>query len=101
MSTAEDEKLDHMAGQIADFFHPYTDAEAIAGIHEHLMAFWTSGMRATLLHRIETGAATVSPRIAQALRGEVPTEHLGPVASPIRKQAAGPDALGDLAADSG
>ena len=49
------EDLVRMANQIARFFEPYPDAEAIAGVAEHLRKFWDPSMRAALVaaHRDE------------------------------------------------
>ena len=45
----EVEKLAHMANQIAGYFRSYSDEEAKAGIHDHIVAFWTGRMRQELL----------------------------------------------------
>ena len=39
------EKLRRMAGQIADFFKAYPEAEAIASVADHINQFWTGRMR--------------------------------------------------------
>jgi formate dehydrogenase subunit delta len=61
------EKLVRMAGEIADFFGPYPEAEAVKGIHEHIRSFWTPAMRAELRSFVEAGGA-VPPRVAAAMR---------------------------------
>ncbi len=38
-----------MANQIAQFFAPYPEPEAIAGIRDHLARFWDPAMRRELL----------------------------------------------------
>jgi formate dehydrogenase subunit delta len=46
--TAHDEnlaKLLRMAGQIADFFKAYPEAEAVPAIADHINQFWTGRMR--------------------------------------------------------
>lgn len=86
-------KLVHMANQIASFFRSYPDAEAHAGIREHLLHFWTPGMRATLLAR--AGAAGLDPLVAAALRRDVDAE------SPTTRQVDGPAEGGQLASDAG
>ncbi|MDP9097235.1 MAG: formate dehydrogenase subunit delta [Pseudomonadota bacterium] len=45
----EIEKLAHMANQIAAYFRSYPDEEAKAGIHDHIVAFWTGRMREELI----------------------------------------------------
>jgi formate dehydrogenase subunit delta len=46
MSAADPaEKLVRMANQIAAFFRSYPEDEAVAGIHKHIVAFWTPRMR--------------------------------------------------------
>ena len=39
------EKLVRMANQIADFFKSYPEEQAQAGIRDHIVAYWTPGMR--------------------------------------------------------
>jgi formate dehydrogenase subunit delta len=36
------------ANQVAAFFEPYTEEEAVAGVADHLMKFWEPRMRAAL-----------------------------------------------------
>ncbi|MCF4128958.1 formate dehydrogenase subunit delta [Methylobacterium sp. SyP6R] len=49
MSAADPaEKLVRMANQIAAFFRSYPEDEAVAGIHKHIVAFWTPRMREQL-----------------------------------------------------
>ena len=54
-------KLIHMANQIADFFRPYPEAEAIAGVENHLLQFWDPRMRATLIAHAAAGGAGLEP----------------------------------------
>jgi formate dehydrogenase subunit delta len=61
------EKLVRMAGEIADFFGPYPEAEAVKGIHEHIRSFWTPTMRSELQAFVHAGGA-VPPRVAAAMR---------------------------------
>ena len=49
------EKLVRMANQIADFFTPYSEAERIAGVKEHIRSFWTPRMREELLAFADAG----------------------------------------------
>jgi formate dehydrogenase subunit delta len=41
--------LVRMANQIAAFFEPYPEEEAIAGVTEHLLKFWDPSMRTALI----------------------------------------------------
>lgn len=43
-----DGDLVRMANQIAHFFAPYPEADAVKGVREHLESFWTRTMRADL-----------------------------------------------------
>ena len=86
-------KLIHMANEIAGFFRVYPEAEACAGIRDHLLAFWTPGMRATLL--AEAGDAALDPLVAAALLG------WSGAASPVGKATASAGAAGLLAGDAG
>lgn len=43
-----DADLVRMANQIAHFFAPYPDADAIEGVRDHLEKFWTRAMRVEL-----------------------------------------------------
>lgn len=97
MDAARDTKLVRMANQISDFFRPYDDAEAIAGIRDHIRAFWTGSMREALLAHAAAGGSGLQPRVAAAvesLRAESRD-------SPIEKVVAGPRELGQAASDAG
>lgn len=43
------EDLVRMANQIAHFFSPYPEEDAIEGVRDHLVKFWDPGMRKELL----------------------------------------------------
>lgn len=45
----KDEDLIRMANQIADFFEPYPEDEAIDSVVDHLRKFWDPRMRKDLL----------------------------------------------------
>jgi formate dehydrogenase subunit delta len=89
------EKLVRMANQIADFFRPYSDAEAAAGIHEHIRSFWTPAMRNELMAFVEAGGQGVQPRVAVAM------ERFRTPPSVIHKAVAGPEELGQATSDAG
>jgi formate dehydrogenase subunit delta len=89
------EKLVRMANQIADFFAPYPDAEAVAGVREHIRSFWTPAMRRELLAYAEKGGKGLKPRVMAALEGF----RGGP--SPVSKVPAGPETVGQATSDAG
>ena len=62
-----DDKLIRMANDIATFFNPYGEAEALAGIRKHIQSFWTPKMRAAMAEHIAQGAADLHPRVVMAL----------------------------------
>lgn len=89
------EKLTRMANQIASFFHSYPEDQAVKGIHDHLMAFWTPGMRKSLLEYGRQGSDKLDPLVRRALLG------LQVGKSPIEKEVAGPEEVGQLGSDAG
>ena len=89
-------KLIAMANQIATFFTPYPEHDAIAGIRDHIVAFWTPKMRADVVAQWRANPPAVSPRVAMAL-----TALTAPDESPISKELAGPQSAGGLASDAG
>ena len=89
------EKLVRMANQIADFFAPYQEAEATAGIHEHIRSFWTLGMREELLAYADAGGKGLQLRVVLAI------ERFRPPPSVIHKAVAGPEELGQAVSDAG
>jgi len=89
------EKLVRMANQIADFFTPYSEREAIEGVREHIRSFWTPGMREELIAYAEAGGGGLKPSVASALEG------FRTGASPVSKVTAGPEELGQATSDAG
>lgn len=89
------DKLIRMANQIAAFFRAYPEAEAVAGIRDHIMSFWTPRMRETLLAHAEKDGAGLDPLAEKALRTFRKTR------SPIEKEIAGPEEVGQLGSDAG
>ena len=88
-------KLVRMANQIADFFGPYSDEEAAAGIHEHIKSFWTPAMKGELLAYAAADGKGIKPRVMLAV------ERLRTPPSVIHKAVAGPDELGQATSDAG
>jgi len=66
---ASDEKLCHMANQIAAFFHAYPADEARTGIAQHIADFWTPAMRRTLQDTVDRGGDGLDHLVMQALGG--------------------------------
>lgn len=90
------EKLVRMANQIADFFGPYGEPQAIAGIQEHLRSFWTPAMRKELQAYAAANGKGLLPRVILALKKPEGAED-----SPIDKVTAGPKELGQATSDAG
>ena len=59
--------LVRMSTQIAQFFEPYPREEAVAGVQEHLVKFWTPVMRAELCAIRRDGDQPVHPLVAVAV----------------------------------
>ena len=90
------DKLVRMANQIADFFTPYSEAEAVAGVKEHIRSFWTPGMRRELLAFADAGGTGLKPAVVAALAG-----FRAGAESPISKVPAGPEEVGQATSDAG
>ena len=64
------EDLVRMANQIAHFFAPYPQDEAVEGVRDHLTKFWTPVMRRDLVTLVENAAndhGSVHPLVVQAV----------------------------------
>lgn len=61
--------LIRMANQIAMFFAPYPEADAVEGVRDHLVKFWDPQMRRTLLAIEATSERTVvlHPLVVEAV----------------------------------
>jgi formate dehydrogenase subunit delta len=89
------EKLVRMANQIAAFFRSYPQDEAVAGIHKHIVAFWTPRMREQLVAYCAEADHGLDPLALTAL-------HITPKArSPIRDAVTDPHEQGMGASDAG
>lgn len=90
------EKLVRMANHIAQFFRSYPEDEAIAGVHDHLVAFWSPAMRRDLLARADRAPGGVDPLVSAAIHA------LSTGISPAYREAAGPAEVGEIgASDAG
>jgi formate dehydrogenase subunit delta len=94
----DNDKLVTMANQITAFFRPYSDAEAAAGIADHIKAFWTPGMRRALDARIAGSREGVDRLVLLAVASPGVCDV---VESPIKQGIAGPETVGALASDAG
>ena len=63
-----DETLIRMANQIADFFTPYTEEEAVAGIAGHIKSFWEPRMREGLAKIVASGGEGLKPQVLEAAK---------------------------------
>lgn len=61
------QKLARMAGQIADFFKAYPEAEAVPAIADHINQFWSRRMRQDLVNTFGPGDAALDPLVSKAL----------------------------------
>lgn len=90
-----DQKLVRMANQIATFFRSYPEEEAVAGIHKHIVAFWTPKMRRALGTYSSTEGSGLDPLAARAI-SETPHAE-----SPVRAGTRDPAKQGAGASDAG
>ncbi len=56
-----DAELARMMNQIAAYFAPYPEAEAVAGVARHVGAFWEPRMRRDLAALMARGGAGLDP----------------------------------------
>jgi formate dehydrogenase subunit delta len=89
------EKLVRMANQIAGFFRSYPEDKALAGVRDHLVAYWTPGMRDAIQAYAGQGGDELDPLVIRALRADQTGE------SPIKREVAGPEEVGQLGSDAG
>lgn len=91
-----DDKLARMANNIASFFQSYPHEEAVTGIHDHIVSFWTPKMRATLRESAASGAPGLHPLVVEAATRNPQA------ANPAAKESAGPAEVGEIgASDAG
>jgi formate dehydrogenase subunit delta len=60
-SDVDEQRLVTMANQIATFFNPYGEEEAVKSTYEHLIQFWEPRMRVKMIAHVEAGGAGLSP----------------------------------------
>ncbi|WP_264049062.1 formate dehydrogenase subunit delta [Methylobacterium flocculans] len=94
-ATSSNDRLVRMANQIATFFRSYPEEEAVAGIHKHIVAFWTPKMREALADYAPRPESGLDPLALRAL-------HERPEAdSPVRAGTRDPHLQGAGASDAG
>lgn len=62
-----DERLVHMANQIASFFETLPPQEAAGGVANHINSFWEPRMRRRFFEIVESGNVTLKPLVTEAL----------------------------------
>ena len=92
----QEDKLLRMANQIATFFRSYPEEEAVAGIHKHIVAFWTPKMVSKLEAALPEMGDRADILVQRALLGAEPQAE-----SPIRAATRDPQKLGEGASDAG
>jgi formate dehydrogenase subunit delta len=100
----EDDKLVFMANQIAGYFRSYPEADAVAGVADHIKSFWTPGMIRSLTARLRDHRDGTEGLVVKALLGRAASEPVGEHAvgeSPAEKALDGPGALGQVVSDAG
>lgn len=65
-------KLARMGNQIADFFRAYPEVEAVAGIRDHIHAFWTPRMREEARTAAVQPGSGFDPLVVKALAALAP-----------------------------
>ena len=58
--------LIRMSTQIAQFFEPYPEEDAVTGVADHLRSFWDPSMRRELLTLHRQDATQLHPLVARA-----------------------------------
>lgn len=63
------QRLVHMANQVAGFFGPYSEKEAVDGTFTHLRSFWDPRMRREIeAHLAKTGGEGLTPIALAAIK---------------------------------
>ena len=67
ITTTSDERLVHMANQIALFFASQKHEAAVAGCADHIAKFWDPRMRAHIRAHVADGGAGLLPLAKEAV----------------------------------
>ena len=57
----DSKRLVTMANQIAAFYKPYPEDEAVKSTYEHLIQFWEPRMRIKMIAHVQAGGAGLDP----------------------------------------
>lgn len=68
------DKLVYMANQIGKFFKAQGDAQAVAGVAEHIKKFWDPRMRSAIFAHVDNGGAGLDPHVKKAIEQLKSTE---------------------------
>ena len=61
------DKLIYMANQIGTFFASQGEAQAVAGVADHIAKFWDPRMRSAIRAHADTGGEGLLPTVKQAI----------------------------------
>ena len=64
---SDDKMLVKMANQMAAYFRSFPDAEAVAGLANHINKYWDPRMRRELLVLAEAGGVGFEPLVSKAI----------------------------------
>jgi len=64
---SEDSRIVKMANQMAAYFKVFPEAEAVAGLANHINKFWDPRMRREFLQLAQAGAAGFEPLVVKAV----------------------------------
>jgi len=67
IATTSDERLVHMANQIAQFFASQPSETAVAGMSKHIADFWDPRMRAKIRAHLSDGGEGLDPLARDAI----------------------------------
>jgi formate dehydrogenase subunit delta len=63
-----EEKMVHMANQIAQFFAIYPHDQAVAGVQDHLQKFWERRMKDQIIGYVAGGGAGLHALALEAVK---------------------------------
>ena len=63
----QNEKMVHMANQIAQYFSAYPEERGREGVLNHIRMFWEPRMRMQLQHYVEQGGEGLDPLVLWAV----------------------------------
>jgi len=68
------DKLVYMANQIGKFFASQGEAQAVAGVLNHIEKFWDPRMRRAIIAHVEAGGAGLDPPVKRAVESLPPVQ---------------------------